>query len=188
MARMADSWLLGYLASHVRHMTLPSAVRCVLAVRAQIGQRARPGRLLRLRMRRRFPNNLVVREYGTDLATFEEVFIRDVYACAYQDLQNCRYIIDVGANIGLASVQFSLLFPEAQVFALEPDPESWLDNVDRIAIEFHGNSRVVSDFDAKVVEHGFVITVSDGHTVVASRPRRASSSLPDMVSHSVESV
>lgn len=258
------SWSLQYLVSHARHLTLLSAARCWRAVRAQVRQQARPGRTLWLHTRRRFPNDLVVREYGTDLETFDEVFVDDVYAPATRGLTSCRYVIDVGANIGLASMLFALLFPEAQVFALEPDPDNfgllkqnlavflasgrclaeqaaawnetttlcvtearagefnsiqvmpagdggsagtvqayamvdvlkrsgfpyvdllkidvegaetallrgdttWLDNVGRIAIEFHGDSRRTSGFDAIMAERGFHITVNDGHTVVASR-------------------
>jgi FkbM family methyltransferase len=45
---------------------------------------------------------------------------------------------------------------------------NWLQNVRCIAIEFHGNSREVSNFDAIMAEQGF--RVIDGkHTVIATR-------------------
>lgn len=45
---------------------------------------------------------------------------------------------------------------------------SWLDKVGLIAIEFHGNSRSVSNFDQLMVQHGF--RVIDGpHTIIATR-------------------
>ncbi|MGI8745768.1 MAG: FkbM family methyltransferase [Bryobacteraceae bacterium] len=38
-------------------------------------------------------------------------------------LKNVRTILDVGGNIGAASVYFALHYPEARVLAFEPDPE-----------------------------------------------------------------
>lgn len=59
-------------------------------------------------------------EDRTGLAVFEEVFIRGEYAV---DIQNPNIIIDVGANIGIASIYFCLRYPNAQLYAIEPNPE-----------------------------------------------------------------
>lgn len=40
-------------------------------------------------------------------------------------LTNVRTVLDVGANVGAASVYLALHYPEARVFAFEPDPRCW---------------------------------------------------------------
>jgi FkbM family methyltransferase len=52
-------------------------------------------------------------------AIYEEIFEKEIYRFASQS-QTPR-IIDGGANIGLASIYFKLLFPQATVIAFEPD-------------------------------------------------------------------
>ena len=39
-------------------------------------------------------------------------------------LQDVRTIVDIGANVGAASIYFSLTYPAALVHAFEPDPDS----------------------------------------------------------------
>ncbi len=39
-------------------------------------------------------------------------------------LQDVRTIVDIGANVGAASIYFALTYPAALVHAFEPDPES----------------------------------------------------------------
>jgi FkbM family methyltransferase len=67
-----------------------------------------------------FPVHL--RMPSTDVRVFEDIFIHDEYAveatCAP------RFIVDIGANIGLASIYFAAKFPTAQIFAVEPAPSN----------------------------------------------------------------
>lgn len=56
-----------------------------------------------------------------------EVFGQVVYAKAY-DLPLAfrpETIVDGGANIGLTSIYFARLYPDAEIFAVEPDPENF---------------------------------------------------------------
>jgi FkbM family methyltransferase len=53
-----------------------------------------------------------------ELAPFVEVFVAGDYE---GDWKQCRTILDVGANIGAASLFFSIRSPEARIFAVEPD-------------------------------------------------------------------
>ena len=57
----------------------------------------------------------------TSLAAFEEVFIRREYSVPA--LSAPHRIVDVGANIGAASVYFLLRYPGARLYAIEPDPD-----------------------------------------------------------------
>lgn len=57
----------------------------------------------------------------TSLAAFEEVFIHGEYLVA--DIPQPRTILDAGANIGVASVYFCVRYPEARLYAVEPDAD-----------------------------------------------------------------
>jgi FkbM family methyltransferase len=65
-----------------------------------------------------------LRTKGSDLAVFEQVFLQREYLFS-QLPGDARVIVDLGANIGLASLFFAAQYPRARVFALEPDPENF---------------------------------------------------------------
>jgi FkbM family methyltransferase len=68
---------------------------------------------------------LYLRVSNSDFAVFEEIFDRDEYAAIKQwKLPENAAIIDLGANIGLASVYFTALAPAARVVAVEPDADN----------------------------------------------------------------
>ena len=58
-------------------------------------------------------------EDRTGLAAFEEVFIRGEYSV---DVREQHTVVDAGANIGVASVYFCLRYPNARLYAIEPNP------------------------------------------------------------------
>lgn len=65
-----------------------------------------------------------LRLFTSDVPTFDQVF----GACDYDHPAlpaTARTIIDLGANIGLASVFFALRYPEARILAVEPDTENF---------------------------------------------------------------
>jgi FkbM family methyltransferase len=53
---------------------------------------------------------------------FKEIFVRENYKF---ESSSTPYIIDGGANIGLAVLYFKKQFPEAQIVAFEPNPDSF---------------------------------------------------------------
>jgi len=55
-------------------------------------------------------------------AAFCEIFIHGDYSFPVQD---ARTILDVGANVGFASMYFACRYPGAKIFAIEPDPVSF---------------------------------------------------------------
>lgn len=72
---------------------------------------------------RHFPeNNLRFRYFNESafLDAYAEVFGENVYH--FESTHVSPYIIDAGANLGLASCYFKSRFPKAQVVAFEPDP------------------------------------------------------------------
>ena len=81
---------------------------------------------------------VLFRPRSSDLATFREIFVNrdyDLEAHGILDLARTRYgaicrrggsplILDLGANIGLATLQFKQFFPEADVIAVEPGKDN----------------------------------------------------------------
>jgi FkbM family methyltransferase len=62
---------------------------------------------------------LYIRGGTSDLYMFEEVFIDGEYEIGAQ--LDPKLIIDVGANVGFASVYFANRYPNARIIAIEPD-------------------------------------------------------------------
>jgi FkbM family methyltransferase len=245
-------------------MTLPSAVRYRNFLARQDGAERSGNRLLKLTMKSPFRGDIWLREAGSDEDTFKEIVQKRVYDDLL-GLHDCKYVMDLGANVGVATRLFASAYPAAKIFAVEPDAENltvlnrnvsalaraarcnvcraavwdrdgtlsltppprgieynairategdggpganvvdgfsmdslvrrsgfpqidllkvdvegaesrmfqgnlhWLDRVGMIAIEFHGDSRHESGFDAAMKAHKFIVADSNPHTVVAHR-------------------
>jgi FkbM family methyltransferase len=65
---------------------------------------------------------LTLRAGTSDLYMFEEVFLQGEYAL--QQALDPKLILDVGANVGFASVWFANRYPNAKIIAVEPDPSN----------------------------------------------------------------
>ena len=62
---------------------------------------------------------LTLRAGTSDLYMFEEVFLQGEYAL--EQALDPKLILDVGANVGFASVWFANKYPQAKIVAVEPD-------------------------------------------------------------------
>jgi hypothetical protein len=65
-----------------------------------------------------------VRPDSSDLLTMREVFLDRDYDFPVRD--NVKFIVDAGANIGLASIFFANKYPDAKIIAIEPEKENFL--------------------------------------------------------------
>ena len=83
------------------------------------------GNLLKLVMRNPFRGEVVLRERGSDILTFTEVIQQEVYRDVVIALRDCQTVIDLGANIGLASRYFADHFPNCKILAVEPNPSTY---------------------------------------------------------------
>jgi len=61
---------------------------------------------------------------GSDLAVFEQVFVTKQYDIVRTGSAP-NTIVDAGANIGMSSLYFHLLFPDAKIWAIEPDRDNF---------------------------------------------------------------
>lgn len=66
---------------------------------------------------------LYIRGKTTDASVFRSIFLQKEYP--FLAALNPKVIIDAGANCGLASVYFHTLYPNAKIFALEPEPSNF---------------------------------------------------------------
>lgn len=62
---------------------------------------------------------LYLRIPSSDVLTYWQVFIDQEYALTTS--KSPQVIVDAGANVGLASIYFANRFPDAQIFAIEPE-------------------------------------------------------------------
>jgi len=72
-----------------------------------------------------FRNPVLLRDNYSDKAIFRQVFYQRQYALDRLHGFEAKHIIDAGANIGLASIYFSHLFPGAEIVALEPQADNF---------------------------------------------------------------
>ena len=106
-------------------MTLASAIRLwAYLLRAENGK-ARPNAILALRMKRPFRGKIALREIGSDMATFGEITLDEVYKPVIHNVVGFQSVIDLGANIGLASLYLAHHSPSCQILSVEPNPQSY---------------------------------------------------------------
>ena len=72
---------------------------------------------------RRVPFPIQLRNGTSDFAVFRQVFLEQQYNLPAA--HSAEFIIDAGANIGLASAYFLSINPMASVVAIEPDLENY---------------------------------------------------------------
>lgn len=118
-------WSVRFLADHVPYMTFGSALRYRKFTLRENANQQRKDAVVQLSMKAPFTGEVWLRELGTDNYTFKEVAIEQNYAHAAKAAPDAKYILDIGANIGLATRYFSAVFPEVKLFCVEPDPDNF---------------------------------------------------------------
>jgi FkbM family methyltransferase len=66
-----------------------------------------------------FPAHVTLRAHSSDMRTCEQVLVDREYEIP--GLRDPQWIIDAGANVGLAAVFFAEMYPRARIVALEPE-------------------------------------------------------------------
>ena len=68
--------------------------------------------------------DLYLRTTSGDLFIFHEIFVTQCYAVPHALLSDARTIVDLGANVGLATLFYADRFKEARFVCVEPDPRN----------------------------------------------------------------
>ncbi len=68
---------------------------------------------------------IYLRLNSSDINVFRQVFIEKEYQIIKTNAVNHDVVIDAGANIGLTSLFISSLFPDAKIFAIEPEANNF---------------------------------------------------------------
>lgn len=80
------------------------------------------------------PLQVNLRRYGSDIAVFNQIFINPEYEVVkdffISHLNKEITMIDVGGNIGLTSIYFKTVFPNAKIITLEPEKSNYQMAVD----------------------------------------------------------
>jgi FkbM family methyltransferase len=119
------SWSARFIRQHVPHMRFGSILtyRSSTLRRASVGPSYRS--LLQLSLRSNYGGALWLRSGTSDDDTLYEVFVRRIYKSVVERAAGAEYVMDLGANTGLATRYFLGHFADAKVFAVEPDPENF---------------------------------------------------------------
>jgi FkbM family methyltransferase len=105
---------------------------------------------------------------STDLGAYEQVFLDGQYDFSVKTPPNV--IVDAGANIGLASIYFANRYPQAQVFAIEPEQSNFellkvnvapYPNVVPIQAALWNRNEELNLFDPGLGEYGFMTDKKD---------------------------
>lgn len=86
---------------------------------------SQPTKRLKLKMKYPIRGEIILREIPSDHYTFGDVFEQEVYRTVPRYLQDCSTIVDLGANIGLASLYLASAYPSARIVAVEPNRDNF---------------------------------------------------------------
>ena len=90
-----------------------------------INERRAPDELMSLTFRRPLRGKVLLRKRGSDPATLMEIVRDEVYRGVVDTVPQVRTVIDLGANIGLASLYFATQYEGCRIVAVEPHPETF---------------------------------------------------------------
>jgi len=119
------SWSINFFREWFPRMGVISAIRFRSYIIRERGGQLRGDLLITLRMKSPIRGKVSLREVGPDFATFDEIVAHEVYRPVIERIKNFQTVIDLGANIGLASLYFASCSPSCRIFAVEPHPGSY---------------------------------------------------------------
>lgn len=135
---------------------------------------------------------LTLRAGTSDLYMFEEIFLQGEYAL--ETPLDPKLILDVGANVGFASVWFANRYPNAKIIAVEPDPSNAA--VLRKNVDPYPNVRVIEGavwwesttvaLDDQGDKSGIQVRAGDGGVRAMTIPELAGTSRIDILKLDVE--
>lgn len=120
-----DYWTVFVLRKLRPYMTVGSILRYRTVLGRVRKGKTRPDSPLLLHMKVPTRHTICLREGWPDFDSFGEIFIRDVYGIVVDHITDCRTIIDLGGNIGLAALYFAIKYPQSRIVSVEPLPQNF---------------------------------------------------------------
>jgi FkbM family methyltransferase len=118
---------------------------------------------------------ITLRVPSTDVSTYGQVFLDKEYD--FRAIERPRVIVDAGANIGLASIVFANRYPEAKIFAIEPERDNFslladnvrpYDNIVPLQAALWGENTTINMVDPGAGAWGFMTEpAGEGHATPA---------------------
>ncbi len=118
-------WTLSFIGEWLPHLTFRSVLRLRDYELRSARNGALEGKTLSLKPRFLLRTKVLLREVGSDILTFNEVIKDQVYKDVLSQLPQCETMVDLGANIGLASLYFAASYPNCRILAVEPNRSSY---------------------------------------------------------------
>ncbi|MES2765774.1 MAG: FkbM family methyltransferase [Bacteroidota bacterium] len=115
---------------------------------------------------------IYLRTQSGDIAMFYEMFWRVVYKLPQDVFKNVKTIVDLGANVGMASLYFAENCPQAKIFAVEPERNNFSVLTKNLADKsaqkrFKKLQAAIDDKDGEVTLHSggmsYNVHISDGN-------------------------
>ncbi len=114
------SWAIQCFIKCLKEMSLGSAVRFV-----RLQQGGLFGDVLEMKLNGKIQGVVAIRTFGSDADTMREICLLGVYDQICSRVPSAKSIVDLGANIGLATRLFAARYPAASIVAVEPDPQNF---------------------------------------------------------------
>ncbi len=113
------SWTIEYIREFGALLTVSSLIRYWRLLRDDRGGNLDAMQAARLTLRNPFLQDIVIGPGSNDNYTFSEIFVEKVYASLVRHAGPVSTVLDLGANIGLASVYFSGVWPGVSLLCVE---------------------------------------------------------------------
>jgi FkbM family methyltransferase len=118
-------WSVRFFSDWSKHLTIGSTFRLWRNERRLAKGGRAPTGLMRLTNRSWINGDIHIRPAGSDTDTLSEILVKHVYAKLVDAVPSAEYVIDLGANIGLASRLFGTRYPTSRIVSVEPDAENF---------------------------------------------------------------
>jgi len=118
------TWTVSLFRTWWPHMTFRSVLRCRDFLLGLNRGHAADHRV-HLEVTAPFKATVVLRSVDSDWFTFKEIVLEEVYGDVLKHVPHGEAVIDLGANIGLASLYFAAKYPKSRVCAVEPSDSNY---------------------------------------------------------------
>jgi FkbM family methyltransferase len=163
---MPGSWTLKLFRKYWPCLSAASVLRLRSALRDKLP-------MVTLRVQRPYRLDVTIRTESSDLWGIKETFLDRAYKVVTDAVRQCRTIIDLGANAGLAALYFEGAYPDVRILAVEPVPETAAVLKTNLARGLHSGRHQVLQCAAWSDDRSLALVPgpnADAFTYVSTRP------------------